>query len=29
MKKSTPLRRVEFGYFLLIALAIVQQALLF
>lgn len=29
MKKSTPLRRVEFGYFLLIALAVVQQALLF
>ncbi|MHA2855768.1 GGDEF domain-containing protein [Paenibacillus lautus] len=29
MKKSTPLRRVEFGYFLLIALAVAQQALLF
>lgn len=29
MKKSTPLRRVEFGYFLLIALAVVQQLFIF
>lgn len=29
MKKSTPLRRVELGYFLLIALAMVQQLFIF
>lgn len=29
MKNSTPLRRVELGYFLLIALAMVQQLMIY